>query len=227
MKKKKLIIFGIGEAADVLFFFFKQHSEYIPVAFTIDRDYILSDTYNDLPVVAFENVETIYDPQTHVMFIALGYRRLNEFRAIKLASAKEKGYGIISFIHPEAGIPSDFTLGENCFIMNNVHIHPHVTIGDNVFIWSGAILCHHSYVGNHCWFTSGVNIAGNVNIGSNCVFAINATVTNNVTIGNRCFLGANSLVNKDLGNGKVIIAPSTEEFYLDSTQFLDMMDDKV
>ena len=59
MIKKELVIFGIGEAADVLFFFFKHHSEYNPVAFTVDRDYIPSGTYNGLPVVAFEDVETI------------------------------------------------------------------------------------------------------------------------------------------------------------------------
>ena len=226
LKKKKLVIFGLGEAADILFFFFKHHSEYTPVAFTVDKDYILSDSYNGLPVIAFEDVETIYDPNIHVMFVAIGYRRLNEFRAIKLEVAKEKGYEIISYIHPEAGVPSDLIIGENCFVMNNVHIHPHVKIGDNVFIWSGTILGHHSSVGNHCWFTSGVNIAGNVNIGSNCFFAINSTVTNNVTIGDRCFLGANSLVNRDLENDKVMIAPATKEFSLNSKQFLDMISDK-
>jgi sugar O-acyltransferase (sialic acid O-acetyltransferase NeuD family) len=227
MSNKKLVIFGLGEAADVLFFFFKHHSEYTPVAFTVDRDYIPSDSYKGLPVVAFEDVETIYDPKTHAMFVALGYTSLNQLRANKLVATKEKGYEIISYIHPDAGVPSDLTIGENCFIMHNVHIHPHVKIGDNVFIWSGTILCHHSSVGNHCWFTSGVNIAGNVNIGSNCFFAINSTVTNNVTIGDRCFLGANSLVNKDLENDKVMIVPATKEYVLNSTQFLKIKKNKI
>ena len=223
----KLVIFGLGKAAEVLHFFFEHNSDYKTVAFTVDQEFISSDKYNGLPVVPFEDIERTYAPKDHVMFIAIGYYRLNELRANKLSAAKEKGYEIISYIHPDAGIPNDLVTGENCFIMNNVHIHPHVKIGDNVFIWSGTILSHHSTVGNHCWFTSGVNIAGNVNIGSNCFFAINATVTNNVTIGNRCFLGANSLVNKDLGNGKVMIASSTKEYALDSTKFLDMISDKV
>jgi len=227
MPQKKLIIFGLGEAADVLFFFIKNHSDYETLAFTVDKEYIEFEEYNGLPVIPFEDLEKKYDSQTHFMFIALGYTNMNQLRANKLAEAKKKGYKIISYVHPEAGVPSDLVLGENCFIMNNVHIHPHVKIGDNVFIWSGTILCHHSSIGNHCWFTSGVNIAGNVEIGDNCFFAINSTVTNNVTIGNRCFLGANSLVNKDLEDEEVLIAPATKKFSLNSSQFLEMINDKV
>ena len=226
MNKNKLVIFGIGKAADVIYFFFNNHSDYEVVAFTVDSKYNLSGEYNGLPVVDFESVDKHFSISDHVMFVAMGYKQLNKFRALKLTAAKEKGYEIVSFIHPDSGVPKDLILGENCFIMHNVNIHPHVKIGDNVFIWSGTILSHHSSIGNHCWFTSGVNIAGNVKIGDYCFFAINSTVTNDVSIGNECFLGANSLINKNLGSQKVMIESATKEFLLNSLDFLKMKNNK-
>ena len=223
----KLIIFGTGKTADVLYYFFSNHSKYNVIAFTVDKEYINSEEYNGLPIVPFEEVESLYDSQTHSMFVAIGYSRLNELRADKLIQSKDKGYKIISYIHPNSGVPSDLTYGENCFIMNDVHIHPHVNIGNNVFIWSGTIICHHSFIGDNCWFTSGVNIAGNVIIGRNCFFAINSTVTNDVKIGNKCLIGASALINKDTKDGSVMIEKSTSKYILDSDSFLILKNDKL
>lgn len=226
MSKKKLIICGTGTTADVLFYFFENHSDYQTVAFTVDKNYITADLYNGLPVVPFEEIESKYDSSSHVMFVAIGYSSLNKLRAEKIVEAKSKGYELISYIHPDSGVTNDFKYGENCFVMNNVHIHPHVKIGDNVFVWSGTILCHHSTVGNDCWFTSGVNVAGNATIGSNCFFAVNSTVTNDVTVGDRCFIGANALVSSDLEDDKVVIVAGTKVYPLSSEQFLDFKKNK-
>jgi sugar O-acyltransferase (sialic acid O-acetyltransferase NeuD family) len=223
----KLIICGAGNTADVLYHFFSRQSEYEVVAFTVDKKYIHTEKFNGLPLVPFEKVESLYHPEMHSIFVAIGYSRQNKLRSEKLLESKKKGYSIISYIHPNSGVPSDLIYGENCFIMNDVHIHPHVSIGDNVFIWSGTIICHHSSIGNNCWFTSGVNIAGNATIGSNCFFAINSTVTNDVKVGNRCLIGANALVNKDVSDGSVMIEAATKKYALDSDKFLDLKNDKI
>lgn len=217
---KDIIIFGIGKIADVIQYYMREQSGLPVKAFTVDEKFITGDTFNELPVVSFETIENNYPPDKFSMFIAIGYHDLNEFRAQKLIEAEQKGYEIISYIHPDSSAPKDLVHGKNCFIMNNVCIHPRVKLGNNVFIWSGAVIGHHCTIGNDCWFTSAANISGNVKIGNNCFFAINCTVGHSVDIGNEVFIGANALVTKNLDNGKVVIAENNKPIKLNSKQFL-------
>ena len=218
----KVIIFGTGKIADVIFYYLQNESEYTPVAFTVDKEYIKSDSFNGLPVIDFKEIQEKFPPGEHKMFVAMGYQDLNDARTEKLKQAKAKNYELISYIHPESGAPKDLQLGENCFVMNNVCIHPRVKIGSNVFIWSGTMIGHHSEVRDNCWLTSCANISGNVKVGKNCFFAVNSTVAHSVEIGNHCFLGANALVTKHLKDEQVVIEQSTKPFRLNSRQFLRM-----
>lgn len=218
----KLILFGLGRATDVLLYFFSHHSDFEVVAITVNRDYLAQEIYEGLPVVPFETIEEKYPPVSYRMFVVMGYADLNRARQVKIEEARNKGYEMVSYVHPNSGVPNDLVVGENCFIMNDVHIHPKVVIGDDVFIWSGSIICHHSSIGDHCWFTSGASIAGGVKIGNNGFFAINTTITNDVTIGDRCLVGANALVNKNLPDDTVVIAPSTKQYPLSSEDFLKL-----
>jgi len=217
---KKVIIFGAGRIAEVVHYYMVNESDVEVAAFTCDKQFLREETFNDLPVVAFEEVQEKFPPDQFDMFIALGYQGLNSVRAERLLQAKNKGYKLTSFVHANSGLPADIEIGENCFIMNNVCIQPRVRLGNNVFVWSGALIGHHSSIGDNCWITSNANISGVVNVGKNCFFAVNATVANNVNIGNECFLGANTLVTKHLKNGQVVIEKSSEVLRLNSEQFL-------
>jgi len=217
---KDIIIFGVGKIADVIQFYMREESQLPVKAFTVDAKYIAGTEFNGLPVVAFEDIEKNYPPEKYAMFIAIGYHDLNAVRAQKMKAAEEKGYEIISYIHPDSSVPSDLIIGKNCFIMNNVCIHPRVTLGDDVFVWSGTIIGHHSKIGNHNWLTSGTNISGNVTIGNKCFFAINSTLGHSITIGNDVFVGANALITKNVEDGKVVIKESDKPIKLTSKQFL-------
>jgi sugar O-acyltransferase (sialic acid O-acetyltransferase NeuD family) len=219
---KQIVLFGTGKIAEVMLYFLRHHSDYEVVACTVDRPFLSGETWQDLPAIAFDEMERRYPPATHAMFVAIGYQELNALRARTCAQAKAKGYTLISYIHPQSGLPGDCEYGENCFIMNNVSIHPRVRVGNNVFIWSGAMIGHHSTIGDHCWVTSGANISGVVTVGKNCFFAVNATVAHNVVMGDECFVGANALVTKCSNNREVFLAESTKPFRLDSHQFLRM-----
>ena len=58
MKNKKLVIYGIGETADIAYEYFTHDSAYEVVAFTADADYKKEDTHLGLPVVDFAAVIT-------------------------------------------------------------------------------------------------------------------------------------------------------------------------
>jgi sugar O-acyltransferase (sialic acid O-acetyltransferase NeuD family) len=219
---KPVVLFGTGKIAEVLLYFLRHHSDLKPIACTADRTYLPGSTWNGLPAIAFEEVEQHYPPTEHTMFVALGYQELNALRARKCAEAKAKGYELISYVHPQSGLPQDCELGENCFIMNHVMVHPRVRIGNNVFVWSGAMIGHHSLIGDNCWLTSCANISGVVTVGRNCFFAVNATVAHNVVIGDECFIGANALITKCTEDREVFLADNTKPFRLNSQQFLRM-----
>lgn len=219
---KPIVLFGVGKMAEVLLYFFRHHSPFEVAAVTADRAFLDGPRWQDLPAVAFEEIEKHYPPQKYHMFVAVGYQDLNGLRAGKCAAAKTKGYSLVSYVHPDSGLPRDCEYGENCFIMNHVMIHPRVRLGNDVFVWSGAMIGHHSTIGDHCWITSGANISGVVTVGKSCFFAVNATVAHNVVMGDECFVGANALVTKCTGNGEVFLAESTKPFRLNSRQFLRM-----
>jgi sugar O-acyltransferase (sialic acid O-acetyltransferase NeuD family) len=219
---KPIVLFGNGKIAEVLLYFFRQHSSFEVVAVTADRSHLSAQTWQGLPAIAFEEIEKHYPPDRHDMFVAVGYQELNALRARKCTEAKARGYALVSYVHPQSGVPQDCVHGENCFIMNNVSIHPRVRLGNNVFVWSGAMIGHHSTIGDHCWLTSGANISGVVTVGKSCFFAVNATVAHNVVIGDECFIGANALVTKCTEDGQVFLAENTKPFRLNSRQFLRM-----
>jgi sugar O-acyltransferase (sialic acid O-acetyltransferase NeuD family) len=219
---KPIVLFGTGKIAEVLLYFLRHHSDYEVAACTVNRAFLSGDSWQGLPAVAFDEVEQLYPPSKYAMFVALGYQELNALRARTCAEAKAKGYTLVSYVHPQSGLPQDCEYGENCFIMNNVLVHPRVRLGNDVFVWSGAMIGHHSTIGDHCWLTSCANISGVVTVGRNCFFAVNATVAHNVVIGDECFIGANALVTKCAANNQVFLAENTKAFRLNSRQFLRM-----
>ena len=170
----------------------------------------------------FETLELKYSPQDYHMFVAIGYQELNQVRAQKCSEAKSKGFSLVSCIGQNANIPSDLIYGENCFIMDNVMIHPCVQLGMNNFIWSGVMIGHHSKIGNHCWLTSSSQVAGGVNMGDRCFLSINSTIGNQLNIGDDCFFGANSLITKCTNNDEVYLQQSTSAHRLNSRQFLKL-----
>jgi sugar O-acyltransferase (sialic acid O-acetyltransferase NeuD family) len=217
---KPIVIFGTGKIAEVLLYFFRNHSDRHVVACTVDHAYISDPQWEGLPTCSFKDVAQKYPPQTYDMFVALGYQNMNALRASKCAEARQLGYTLASYVHPDSGLPTDCIHGDNCFIMNQVHIHPRVSFGNNVFIWSGAMVGHHTTLGDNCWLTSCTNISGLVTVGANCFFAVNATVGHSISIGEYCFIGANTLVIKSTQPHEVYVTEATHKFRLDSKQFL-------
>ncbi|THU41537.1 transferase [Niastella caeni] len=220
--QKQLVIFGIGKIAEVVYYYAKEECGFSIACFCVDEKYRTIPTFQDLPVVAFEEVAKNYPPDRYDMFVAVGYHDLNRLRETKCREAMEKGYALASIISPRANLPLNVTTGWNCFIMPPAVIHPCVRIANNVFIWSGAMVGHHSVIEDNCWLTSCCNISGNVHIGANTFLAVNATVGHSVTLGKNCFLGANTLVIKNLEDDKVVIAEAQKPLRLTSNQFLRM-----
>jgi sugar O-acyltransferase (sialic acid O-acetyltransferase NeuD family) len=214
----KVIIFGTGGFAEVAHFYLTHDSEHEVVAFTADSEFIKEKEFLSLPLVPFEEVDSIYPPDGFNMLIAIAYKKLNKIRAEKYSEAKGKGYSLISYVNSKAIHWGDTEIGDNCFIFENQTIQPFVKIGNDVIIWSGNHIGHHSIIGDHCFITSHVVISGNVNIGPYCFLGVNSTIRDGITIAGECIIGAGALILHDTVKKGVYRGKAAELYSKDSSK---------
>ncbi|MGO4153367.1 acetyltransferase [Cupriavidus sp. YAF13] len=207
--RKKLVIFGAGEIAQLAYFYFSRESEYEIAAFTVDAAYLTDKTFCGLPIVAFQEVVDRYPPGEYELFVALSYSKLNAVRKEKYLEAQKLGYRLASFVSPRASVLNDGNIGENCFILEDNTIQPFVTIGNNVTLWSGNHIGHHSIVRDHCFIASHVVVSGGVDIGEQCFVGVNATLRDHIKIGVRCVVGAGALLLGDAEAEGVYVGAAT------------------
>jgi len=193
----KIIVFGIGDAAELAHYYFTHDSNHTVTAFTVDREYMKGEQFCGLPVIAFEEVQNEYPPQEYSMFIATGYSKVNKIRAQKYFEAKEKEYQLVSYISSKATIFDNVETGDNCFIFEDNTLQPFVKIGNNVTLWSGNHIGHHSHIGDHCFITSHVVVSGGVRVEPYCFLGVNATIRDHIVIGRECVISAGAIILKD------------------------------
>lgn len=216
--KKKLVIFGSGDIAQLAHYYFSTDSDYEVVGFTVDAEYLKEQEFCGLPVVPFEEVTKHFAPDGHDMFVALSYSKLNELRKAKFLAAKAAGYALASFVSSHATVLNQGRIGENCFIFEDNTIQPFVTIGDNVTLWSGNHIGHHSTIRDHCFIASHVVVSGGVTIEESCFIGVNATLRDHITIGSKCVIGAGALILADAEPEGVYIGTATERARVPSTK---------
>jgi sugar O-acyltransferase (sialic acid O-acetyltransferase NeuD family) len=206
----KIIIFGVGQIAEVAFFYLKNDSQHEVVAFTVDSDFLKTDKFQNLPVINFEDIEKQYPPNEYKMFIPLSYNKMNKIRAKKFEEAKIKGYNFISYISSKATYYNT-PVGENCFIFENNVIQPFTKIGDNCILWSGNHIGHHTIIEDHCFLASQIVVSGSVTIGEYSFVGVNVTIRNNIIIGKENMIGASSLILRDTNDNSVFSPKETEK----------------
>src|SRR3569833_2391917 len=179
----KVVIVGAGKIADEAYFYLTGDSPHEVIAFSVDAAYVGDGTKHGLPVVPFEDVEAIYPPGEHQMFVAMGYQDLNRLRAAKYEAAKAKGYELISYVSSRAANVGAVEIGDNCFILEFVTIQPCTRNGNNVSLWPGVVVGHHATIRDHCYLTAGAIGAGNSVIEPYCFLGVHASVGHEISIG--------------------------------------------
>jgi len=183
MKNKKLIVYGIGSYAEYVAYAFDHDSEYGVVCFCIEERLKTANEIFGKPLESFENIEELYNPQLHSMFIAIGN---NDLRAQFYKAAKIK-FNVVSYVSSQTRKSSNLKHGENCFIDEGCIIQPFVTIEDNCILFA-ADIAHHSTIKSHC-LVSGAITGGNVTIGEYSYIGMKAALKQNVTLGSHNVIG--------------------------------------
>jgi sugar O-acyltransferase (sialic acid O-acetyltransferase NeuD family) len=207
---EKVVIVGASPAAVLSHFYLTHDSPYEVAAFTVDRQYIEVPELRGLPVVAFEEVESLYPPNDYSMMVAIFAGRVNKTRAEKYDQAKAKGYQLINYISSQAIISPDLVIGDNCFIGEGAICKPFVTIGNNAMILSGAYLGHDSCIKDHCFIAARAVLLGAVTLEPFACIGANATILDGITVGRASVIGAGVVINENTQEkGVYRVAPPT------------------
>jgi|WetSurMetagenome_2_1015567.scaffolds.fasta_scaffold06767_5 sugar O-acyltransferase (sialic acid O-acetyltransferase NeuD family) len=194
---KKVILFGNNEVASLNHYYLTHDSEYQVAAFTVDKNFIKENSLLGLPVLPFEDIESICSTDEYAMALPLGYRKVNRYRMEKYNEAKAKGYELVSYISSKAMTWAGLYTGDNCFIYEGSIVGPFALIGNNVIIGPGSHIGHHSEIGDHCFFSSHAVLLGGVKVGPFSVLGGNSTIIDRVTVAAECIIGAGVTITKD------------------------------
>ncbi|MGG7607515.1 acetyltransferase [Massilia sp. BKSP1R2A-1] len=219
MNKKKLVIVGDSAFAEIAREYFDVDTDYQVVAFAVEQAWLKHEQLQGLPVVAFEQLHTLYPPQEHEVFVAVVYTQLNRLRTRLAGEAKARGYRLASYVSPRAFVWRNVTLGEHVFIFEDNTVQPFVEIGNNVVLWSGNHIGHHSKLRDNIFVSSHVVISGFCDIGDNVFLGVNATIANNVTIGRDNWVSPGMTLMRDTEPNTLFKATHAEPAKVPATRF--------
>ncbi|WP_413711025.1 acetyltransferase [Rhizobium sp. Rhizsp82] len=203
--KKPLLIIGAGEFADIAHEYFSQDSDYEVVGFAVERAFLDGSEHRGLPLVAFEDAESRFDPKTVAAHVAVTNTQLNRVRERLIVTAKAKGYELANYVSSRAFVWRTATLGENVFVFENNVIQHGAKVGSGVVLWSGNHIGHQTVLGDYTFVSSHCVISGYCRIGRRSFLGVNAAFADQVEIGEDCFVALAAVINKSFPEPGLII----------------------
>lgn len=211
-KNKKLVIFGVGETAVMLYNCFTHDSNYEVCAFTVNKAYIKTDTLRNLPVIDFDEIETAFPPDRYEMFVAISSTNVNSLRKRIYNECKNKGYTFANYISSRADVGYEVVFGNNCAVMENTSIQQFTKIGNDVIIFNNNVIGHSSVIGDHVFISSCIAMSGYCKIGESCFLGVNSTFNVGVVVGDFCYIGMSTVIEKDVPDYSLIKAEPSKPY---------------
>jgi sugar O-acyltransferase (sialic acid O-acetyltransferase NeuD family) len=206
---KPLLIFGVGPFPEQVHYYFSQHAGRRVEAFTVDAAFLTTSHFAGLPVLPFEEAQRRFPPDTHELFVAVGYTHFNRVRKRVFLDAQAVGYTLPSFVHETATVARNVFIGANTFLREQAVVSPFATIGDNVSVGAQATISHHTRIASHVWLAAAGVVCGGAVVGECSFIGANATVRDRIIIGERCIVGAGALIMSDCAADGVYAAAPT------------------
>ncbi|CAN5820436.1 MAG: acetyltransferase [Gemmatimonadetes bacterium] len=121
-----------------------------------------------------------------------------EARLQRAQIARERGFLLITAVHPGAVIAPDARVGEGTIVAPGAVVAPAVILGENVIINTCASVDHESVVEDGAHVSVGVRLGGRVRVGRAAFVGMGTTVLPNVQIGEGALVGAGAVVVNDI-----------------------------
>lgn len=200
-----VVIFGDRRFAQLAHFCLVHDSPWKVVGFTVDAAWRKSGTFEGLPLVDFESLESAFPPGEVKLLIPAGFQQLNGLRRARYESAKARGYGFASYVSSRASVWPGLAMGENCLVYEHAIVQPFCSLGDNVTVRSGAHLSHHCRIDSHAFISVEVAMAGGVHVGEQAFIGVGAVLKDDLKIAPRSFIGAGAVVVRDTEEGAAYV----------------------
>lgn len=208
MKNKRLLIVGTGLLAEQVQFYFGALGGCMVDAYVLDAEYIREAAFGQRPVLDFAEAQRRFPPDTHEVFVAIGFTATAARKRWFLA-AHAAGYGLPSYVHRSASVAENVRIGANTLIQELAMVSPFARLGDNLILCPQVSINHHTRVASHCFFAPAAVVSGDADIGECCFIGANATIRDRVRVGERCIVGAGAVVMSDCAPGGVYRAART------------------
>ncbi|MEM1371652.1 MAG: acetyltransferase [Pseudomonadota bacterium] len=193
----RLIIFGAGEQAELCHHYFTRYSDYTVEGFVIDAAYRTKPEFLGLLVLTPQEALETWPPDSHDMFVTIGYSDMNRHRHSKCEEMRRAGYRLTSFIHPTAIADCD-EMGDNCLITENVVLSPKTKLGNGIFVRPNTYIGHHTEVADYVYIGPGVLVGGNCALGAFTYLGIGAVLRDAISIAEGTQIGMGSVVTKSI-----------------------------
>jgi sugar O-acyltransferase (sialic acid O-acetyltransferase NeuD family) len=195
--KKRVVIFGTRDFAQLAHYYLRNDSEFEVCGFSVGKAYMPeANSFCDLPVVAFEDVESRFPTSEFAFFAPMSSSKMNLSRAEVYNSIKKKGYNLISYVSSRATRFNN-KIGDNCFILEDNTLQPFTDIGNNVVLWSGNHIGHHGRIHDHVFFTSHVVLSGHCEVGAYSFLGVNSTIRDGVKLAEGTLVAMGSMIMDD------------------------------
>jgi len=115
--------------------------------------------------------------------------------------AEEKGFGLVTAVHPSARVARGVAIGGGTVLMAGTIVNPDAVIGKSVVLNTAATVDHDCVIGDGAHLAPGCRLCGNVRVGRASFLGVGTCVVPGITIGDDVVIGAGSVVIRDIPSG--------------------------
>ena len=179
----------VADIAEQLGFIIKFYDDAYPDKTRIDH-WPIFGSISDLIASNHKNVELFNN-----VVVAIGN---NDIRFQKTKQLQDKGFNLITLIHPSAVVSRYAEIENGTVIFPKAIINAFARIGLGAIINTGSIVEHDCIVGDYSHISPNASLSGGVEVGSKCWIGVGSQVKQLVKIGNNTIIGAGSTVLSDI-----------------------------
>ena len=197
---RNLIIFGDTTFAERLFKYISFEGRDKVIAFTQEQNFISKRELQGLPVIPFEELETLN--LDFEIVIGIGYTQMNQLKKKVYDLCKSKGYKVATYISTNAIVYTN-DIQEGCFLAPGAVVGPGCKLGKANYLGSSVVLSHDNEIGDFNFISTNAVFGGFSKVKDNCFFGLHCTIKDGIDIASNNLFGsaANVLMSINIPGG--------------------------
>jgi sugar O-acyltransferase (sialic acid O-acetyltransferase NeuD family) len=216
----KILLAGNAVTASIFLAYLRRDARYKVAGCVVDDFFVDQGCVENYPTIGLSAAASTFSPESHRIIMAMGYNDLNRLRESMFLRLTALGYGVETYVHPDARVYTDHALGQGAVVLPGAVIEPNARVGANTMVWSNVTLAHDSSVGDHCWVAAGTVLSGHASVLRNTFVGVGSTIVNKITVSEYNIVGAGALISRDTKPHSVHLARSAESFRYSSDDYV-------